>query len=82
MAGGLRTDPMGAGSDRYLAQDLPILKRRRLELGQAAIDENRPDDDIEGLLPSTELLVMKEHRILQELNNIPWVASLQLSPGS
>ncbi|KAK9809507.1 hypothetical protein WJX73_005567 [Symbiochloris irregularis] len=75
----LIADPRGHRADKYLAQDLPILKRRALELGQAGvINEERPDDDVCGLLPPTELVVMKEHKVLQELNNIPWVASLQL----
>lgn len=79
MWGALLADPQLSEHDRFLAQDLPILKRRRLELGQAgAISEDLPDDDVNALLPPNELLVMKEHKILQELNNIPWVASLQL----
>ena len=53
---------------------MPILKRRGLELGQSGtINEDRPDDDVNGLLPPTELVIMKEH------NNIPWVASLNLA---
>ena len=73
-------DPRTHTGDKYLAQDLPILKRRSLQLGQAGtINEDRADVDVGGLLPPTELLVMKEHKVLQELNNIPWVASLQLN---
>ena len=67
-------------TDKYLAQVLPLLKRRPLELGQAgAINEDKADDDVDGLLPPQERVIMKEHKVLQELNNIPWVASLQLT---